>query len=81
MALLMLTVCKREVRGGEMGRAPAPPHPQGPPSSAGTCRWLGPIQVPSPCLCQLDATRCRMPFWDGVGIRVIQLLPGFIYST
>lgn len=85
MALLMLTVCKREVmEGGEMGRVEAPsrspPRSLRPSGSASTCQWLGPIQVPSPCLCQLDADLSRMPFWDAAGIHQVQLLPGLIYS-
>lgn len=68
-----------------MGRVRAPPlvppRPLRPPSPAGTCRWLGPFQVPGPRLCQLDAARCRMPFWDVVRIRQVQLLPALIYSA
>lgn len=42
-----------------------PPHPLGPLSSPGTCGWLGPIQVPGPCSCQLDAALagCLSGMW------------------
>lgn len=60
---------------------PSLPSPADAPPAASTCRWLGPIQVSGPCSCQLDAARCRMPFWDVVGIHQVQLLPGLIYSA
>lgn len=65
---------------GEMGKAEAPSW--SPPCSlrpSGSA-VLGPIQVPSPCLCQLDADLSWMPFWDAAGIHQVQLLPGLIYS-